>query len=162
MHLPSLRPIGFIHTPFDQQVGTPIQPSRAKGAEGLVDILPEFADGLRDLEGFSHAHLLFVFHKSEGFSLSVTPYLDDTPRGLFATRAPRRPNPIGLSIVRILSIEGTRIRVGDVDMLDGTPLLDIKPFLPDFDHRPEARTGWYERQARPENDRADDRFENDR
>lgn len=151
-------PVGFIHTPFHQQSGTPIQPARAQGAEGTIEILPAYAEGLRDLDKFSHAHLIFVFHESEGFSLRVTPYLDDTPRGLFATRAPRRPNPIGLSVVRILSVEGTTIRIADVDMLDGTPLLDIKPFVPEFDHRPDATSGWFEGRGRPDRDQADDRF----
>lgn len=153
------QPIGVIHTPFVEQSGTPIQSSRAQGVEGWVDVLPELAEGLRDLDGFSHLHLLYLFHRLEGFDLLVTPYLDDTARGLFATRAPRRPNPIGLSVVRILSIEGTRIHVGDVDMLDSSPLIDIKPFLPNFDHREGAKAGWYETQARPGHDRADDRFD---
>ena len=158
-----MRPIGVIRTPFAVQAGTPIQPRFASGVEGTVELDPELAEGLADLDGFSHVILLYAFHASSGFNLRVTPYLDKQERGLFATRAPRRPNPIGLSVVRLLGIEGTRLRVADVDTLDGTPLLDIKPFLPDFDHRPDVSSGWYRQAAEQQRPTgavvADSRFE---
>ncbi len=138
------RPIGLIHTPFKQRQGMPIQPSRGRGVCGTVEVAPEFADGLADLDGFSHVVLIYHFHRSRGFNLRVTPFLDTEKRGLFATRAPRRPNAIGLSVVRLLGIEGNRIAVQDLDILDGTPLLDIKPYVPEFDHRTEVCEGWLE------------------
>lgn len=150
-------PIGVVHSPFIKQKGTPIQPSRAKGARGTVEVFPEFAEALTDLDGFSHIYLLCHLHRSEGFKLKVVPYLDTVPRGLFATRAPRRPNPIGLSIVDLIRVEGNILTVENIDMLDGTPVLDIKPFVDQFDERREVRTGWLE-QARAKRDRADDRF----
>jgi tRNA-Thr(GGU) m(6)t(6)A37 methyltransferase TsaA len=138
------QPIGLIHTPFKQRQGMPIQPSRGRGVRGIVEVAPEYADGLADLDGFSHVVLIYHFHRSQGFDLRVTPFLDTEKRGLFATRAPRRPNAIGLSVVRLLGIEGNRIEVQDLDILDGTPLLDIKPYVPEFDHRTEVREGWLE------------------
>ena len=137
-------PIGIIHTPFLKLEGMPIQPSGAVGVKGTVELLPEYADGLKDLDGFSHIILLFLLHRSEGFDLRVIPFMDSSPRGVFATRAPRRPNPIGLSIVRLSSIEGSILHIEDVDILDSTPLLDIKPYVPDFDPRGDVRTGWLE------------------
>jgi len=138
------QPIGLIHTPFKQRQGMPIQPSRGRCVRGIVEVAPEYADGLADLEGFSHIVLIYHFHRSQGFDLRVTPFLDTETRGLFATRASRRPNAIGLSVVRLLGIEGNRIEVQDLDILDGTPLLDIKPYVPEFDHRTEVREGWLE------------------
>lgn len=137
-------PIGVIHSPFSDPAGMPIQPSGAGGREGFIDIDPSFSDGLSDLEGFERIILLYVFHQCQGYSLRVTPYLDTTERGLFSTRAPRRPNPIGLSVVRIASIKENRISIVDVDILDGTPLLDIKPYIPGFDAYPSSRAGWLE------------------
>jgi tRNA-Thr(GGU) m(6)t(6)A37 methyltransferase TsaA len=151
------RPIGLIHTPFKQRQGMPIQPSRGRGVRGTVEVAPEFADGLADLDGFSHVVLIYHFHRSRGFDLRVTPFLDTEKRGLFATRAPRRPNAIGLSVVRLLGIEGNRIEVQDLDILDGTPLLDIKPYVPEFDHRTEVCEGWLER-VKNRNVDSDDRF----
>jgi tRNA-Thr(GGU) m(6)t(6)A37 methyltransferase TsaA len=151
------RPIGLIHTPFKQRQGMPIQPSRGRGVRGTVEVAPEFADGLADLDGFSHVVLIYHFHRSRGFDLRVTPFLDTEKRGLFATRAPRRPNAIGLSVVRLLGIEGNRIAVQDLDILDGTPLLDIKPYVPEFDHRTEVCEGWLEG-VKDRNVDADDRF----
>lgn len=150
-------PIGIVHSPFTEQQGTPIQPSRAKGVRGTIELDPEYAEGLSDLDGFSHIYVLFHLHRSEGFSLKVVPYLDTVPRGLFATRAPRRPNPIGLSIVDLVAIEGNLLTIENLDMLDGTPVLDIKPFVDRFDERREVRTGWLA-EARARRDRADDRF----
>lgn len=138
-----LRPIGIIHTPFTDPESTPIQAVRSR-AIGRIDIEPDFAEGLLDLEGFSHIHLLYTFHKSMGFALQVKPFLDDREHGVFATRYPRRPNPVGISIVRLLRREMNSLTVEGVDMLDGTPLLDIKPYVPEFDVRADARTGWYE------------------
>jgi tRNA-Thr(GGU) m(6)t(6)A37 methyltransferase TsaA len=154
-----LRPIGVIHTPFEEPAGMPIQPRYADSAEGVVEVFEEFADGIADLDGFSHLHLIYLFHRSSGWSLKVTPFLDDQERGLFATRAPRRPNPVGLSVVRLVAVEGRRLRVQDVDILDGTPLLDIKPFNPALDNREACRVGWMEGKMRPESrGRSDDRF----
>ncbi|MFH1687651.1 MAG: tRNA (N6-threonylcarbamoyladenosine(37)-N6)-methyltransferase TrmO [bacterium] len=156
----TLTPIGVIHTPFKQPKGTPIQPRRAGGAEGTIEILPEFVEGLADLDGFSHIVLLYHFHLSTGYRLKVVPFLDDCERGLFATRAPRRPNPIGLSVVRLDHIEGNVLFIRDVDMVDGTPLLDIKPYVPDFDDAGDIRIGWLEGRAHRSNDtQADTRFE---
>ena len=152
-------PIGTIHTPFATPKGMPIQPAGAQGVQGTVEVLPEFAPGLEDLDGFSHVMLLFHFDRSDGFDLHVTPFLDDMPRGLFATRAPKRPNAIGLSVVKLLRIEGTTLHVENVDILDGTPLLDIKPYVSEFDHHPADRFGWLGQvRARAKETKADDRF----
>jgi tRNA-Thr(GGU) m(6)t(6)A37 methyltransferase TsaA len=135
-------PIGIIHSPFSEPEGMPIQPSAAAGVAGTVEVFEEYRAGLRDLDGFSHVVLLYHLHRSEGFRLEVIPFLDTEPRGLFATRAPRRPNPIGLSVVRLRGIEGGILRIENVDILDGTPLLDIKPHVPQADAPGEVRTGW--------------------
>ena len=120
----------------------PIQPSGAKGVKGTIELLPEFVLGLQDVDGFSHLILLYFFHHANGYALQSRPFLDECPRGVFSTRAPRRPNPIGLSIVRLESIQGTVLNIMDVDILDGTPLLDIKPYVPAFDDRANAKIGW--------------------
>jgi tRNA-Thr(GGU) m(6)t(6)A37 methyltransferase TsaA len=135
-------PIGLIHTPFKQLEGMPIQPAGARDATGRVAVDAAFADGLADIEGFSHIILIYLFHRSRGYNLKVTPFLDTQQRGLFSTRAPRRPNPIGLSVVRLIRCEGNQLHVDHIDVLDGTPLLDIKPFVPSFDSPPEAMIGW--------------------
>jgi tRNA-Thr(GGU) m(6)t(6)A37 methyltransferase TsaA len=135
-------PIGVIRSPHKETEGAPIQPPGASGIGGTVEIDPRFADGLRDLEGFSHVWLLYHFHRHEGFDLAVRPFLDDTTHGVFATRAPRRPNAIGLSVVRLLQIEGSRLHIQDVDVVDGTPLLDLKPYVPAFDVASADRIGW--------------------
>lgn len=139
----TFRPIGLISTPFQESKGTPIQPRGAEGAVGTVRIFPEYCQGLQDLDGFSHIFLLYHFHHTQGFSLLVKPFLDEAQRGVFATRAPARPNPIGLSLVGLDRIEADVLHVRDVDMLDGTPLLDIKPFVPQFDTRDQVRVGWF-------------------
>jgi tRNA-Thr(GGU) m(6)t(6)A37 methyltransferase TsaA len=136
------RPIGVIHSPFKEAKKMPIQPAAAKGIEGTIDINPEFKNGLKDLDGFSHIILLYHFHLSRGFSLAVIPFLDDKPRGVFATRAPRRPNLVGLSIVRLVAVEENRLYIRNVDIVDGTPLLDIKPYVPEFDDQKAERIGW--------------------
>ena len=135
------KPIGIIHSPFKEPSGTPIQSAGASGVEGRVELFPEYAKGLKDIEGFSHIILIYHFHLSGKVSLEVVPYMDNRLHGLFATRAPARPNPIGISIVKLLKVQGVMLYVRDVDIVDSTPLLDIKPYVPDFDLR-EARIGW--------------------
>ena len=151
-------PIGIIHSPYAEPAGVPIQGVFAGGAEGTVELLPGFAAGLADLDGFSHIILLYCFHRSKGCTLTCKPFLDTQERGVFATRAPRRPNPSGMSGVRLLGIEGCVLRIGDVDIVDGTPLLDIKPYLPDFDVRVEVRSGWYESARNKQQTVSDGRF----
>ena len=138
-----MQPIGTIHSPFSERQGTPIQAARSQ-AKGTLEINPELVPGLQDLEGFSHIILLYVFHKSSGYALHVTPFLDTQLRGLFATRYPERPNPIGLSVVRLIALHGNILEIEGVDMLDGTPVLDIKPYVPEFDIRTATRNGWYD------------------
>ena len=151
--------IGVIHTPFKELENMPTQPSGAAGIRGTVDLYSEFAEGLKDLDGFSHLILLYQFHESRGYKLTVTPFLDSEPRGVFATRAPKRPNPIGLSIVRLVQIRGCSLDVENVDILDGTPLLDIKPYVPEFDHEENCRIGWLEKaRGKVRNKRSDKRF----
>jgi tRNA-Thr(GGU) m(6)t(6)A37 methyltransferase TsaA len=138
-----LQPIGIIHSPFTEKEKTPIQASRSQ-ATGFVEVYPEFADGLKDIEALSHIYLLYAFHQSSGYELHAKPFLDNQEHGIFATRYPYRPNPIGLSIVKLVSHENNILTVEGIDTLDGTPLLDIKPYVPDFDLRTDVRTGWYE------------------
>lgn len=140
----AFQPIGIIRSSFQEPRGTPIQPTAAEGAAGRVEVFPEFVDGLKDLEGFSHVVLLYHFHRAGPPALRVTPFLDHEPRGVFATRAPSRPNPIGISVVRLTGIQDGHLSVEDLDVLDGTPLLDIKPYVPAFDVRPGAIAGWVE------------------
>jgi tRNA-Thr(GGU) m(6)t(6)A37 methyltransferase TsaA len=152
-------PIGIIHSPFTELEGMPIQPAGAAGIKGTVEVFKDFHSGLKDLDGFSHIILLYLFHCSRGFNLHVVPFLDSTPRGLFATRAPKRPNPIGLSIVQLDKIEDNVLHIKNVDILDGTPLLDIKPYVPEFDVQQEVRAGWLEKAKEAVSIRkSDDRF----
>jgi tRNA-Thr(GGU) m(6)t(6)A37 methyltransferase TsaA len=152
-------PIGTIHTPFTDITGMPIQPTGARGIRGSVAIFPEYAEGLKDLAGFSHLFLIYAFHLSPPYQLTVVPFLDTTPRGLFATRAPRRPNPIGLSVVRLIQVRGTTLVVEDADILDGTPLLDLKPYVPASDSYPDASSGWLVQNAQSARSvRSDERF----
>lgn len=137
-----LKPIGFIHTPFEKPKGIPIQTTAAKGVKGRVEVFPEFVEGLKDLEGFSHLILIYHFHLARITALQVTPFLDTEKRGVFATRAPSRPNHIGLSVVELEKVEGNDLFVKDVDIVDGTPLLDIKPFVLQFDFKEVTKTGW--------------------
>jgi len=153
-----LRPIGVIRTPFREAAGTPIQPRQAKGVKGTVEVFERFQEGLKDLQGFERIWLVYWFHRAAEARLRVIPYLDDQERGLFATRAPCRPNPIGISPVRLLGVEGNVLSVADVDILDGTPLLDIKPYVPHFDCFEVTRCGWVEKAARRRHV-ADSRFE---
>lgn len=138
------QPIGVIHSPFQSIDQMPIQPSGQSTASGTAVIHPEYSPGLRDLEGFSHLILLYHFHRAPAPRLNVTPFLDDRPHGVFATRAPVRPNPIGLSVVELVGITGDHLELNQVDVLDGTPLLDIKPYVPDFDAPEKVRVGWLE------------------
>lgn len=141
-----VKQIGVIHTPFLEATGTPIQPRYAQGMEGWVEVFDQFASGLKDLEGFERIWLLYWFDRAsltEGPWLAK-PYLDDKVRGLFATRAPSRPNSIGMSAVRLMEVRGNRLTVQEVDILDGTPLLDIKPYIQQFDCFAVARSGWVE------------------
>jgi len=143
-HIPALQPIGCIRSPFTRPEQTPIQPYRSQTA-GQVEVLPPYEAGLQDIEGFSHIILVYHFHRAApGYDLLVTPFLDDRPKGLFATRYPRRPNTIGLSVVRLVRREGLVLHVQGIDVLDGTLLLDIKPYVPAFDAFPEATSGWLE------------------
>jgi tRNA-Thr(GGU) m(6)t(6)A37 methyltransferase TsaA len=153
------RPIGVIKSPFKDPRGMPIQPVGAKGVSGTIELQSEYEDGLKDLDGFSHIMLIYHFHLSEGYSLQVKPFLDDTPRGIFAIRAPRRPNSIGISVVRLERIEGTTLYISNVDIVDGTPLLDIKPCVPDFDCLEDVRIGWLAgRTNRAAGKKSDERF----
>ena len=136
------QPIGTIHSPFTELGGMPIQPTSESSAKGYIDIHPEFVEGLKDLDGFSHIYLIYHLHKSAQVKLTVTPFLDTKQHGVFATRAPSRPNPIGLSLVRLVSIDQARIQIEQIDVLDGTPLLDLKPFIPTFEPSENIRTGW--------------------
>jgi tRNA-Thr(GGU) m(6)t(6)A37 methyltransferase TsaA len=153
-------PIGVVRSPFKDPEGTPINPQGGRGVAGTVEVLPEHADGLRDLDGFSHITLVYHLHLSRGHRLLVRPFLDDVERGVFATRAPRRPNPIGVSTVRLVRVEGTTLHVEDLDIVDGTPVLDIKPYVPEFDDREGVRIGWLTGKAREARTaRADRRFQ---
>jgi tRNA (adenine37-N6)-methyltransferase len=138
-------PIGIIRTPFKQAVGIPIQPSGAKGVKGTIELKPEFGEGLKDLEGFSHIILIYHFHKSKKHELIVTPFLDSETHGVFATRAPNRPNPVGISIVKLLKIKSNILHIEHVDIIDKTPLIDIKPYVPEFDKPSSVKTGWLEK-----------------
>ena len=154
-----LKPIGTIHSPFTSLKGMPIQPTGASGVKGTVEVFEEYAEGLLDLDGFSHIILLYQFHRSDGFKLRVVPFMDTVQRGVFATRAPKRPNPIGLSIVQLEKIEGRILHIEGVDILDGTPVVDIKPYVPDFDYPENVRAGWLDSSPKTVTEkRSDDRF----
>lgn len=136
------KPIGVVHSEHTIAEKTPIQPVYAKGCKGHIEVFPEFAEGLRDLEGFSHIYLIYHFHRTDQVKLIVTPFLHDKNRGIFSTRAPYRPNPIGLSIVEIISRENNILHVDGLDILDKTPLLDIKPYTAKFDLHQVRKSGW--------------------
>lgn len=153
------RSIGVIHTPFKDLAAMPIQPTSHTSGPGTVEVFPEFAAGLQDLEGFSHIYLLYYLHKVRQYRLIVTPFLDNQPRGVFATRAPSRPNPIGLSLVELVRVEDNLLLVEGVDVLNETPLLDIKPYVPEFEGTDDVRIGWLaQARGRIRDQRADDRF----
>lgn len=153
-------PIGYIRSPFKDPSGVPIQTKAGSDIEGSIELLDKFVEGTTDLEGFSHIIILTYLHMSEGYDLLVTPFLDDVKRGVFSTRSPRRPNPIGFHIVRLKGIDGNILRILDIDMIDGTPVLDIKPYIPQGDEREGARIGWLEgKLQRFLSEYADDRFD---
>jgi len=135
--------IGLVHSPFKDPNNVPIQAVASRGTKGTVEINPKYAEGLRDLEGFSHIILLYHFNLVKKCSLLVKPFLDDNLHGVFATRSPGRPNPIGISTVRLTKIENNILHIQDLDILDGTPLLDIKPYIPKFDYRRTTKIGWF-------------------
>ncbi len=156
----NIKPIGTIYTPFKSKEGMPIQSSGASGIQGQIVLKAEFVAGLKDLEGFSHIILIYHFHKSSGFELLTTPFLDNKQHGVFATRAPNRPNMLGLSVVRLLKIEKNTIYIENVDMLNETPLIDIKPYIPDFDIHKTERHGWTEKKTGNLNEtKSDKRFQ---
>jgi tRNA-Thr(GGU) m(6)t(6)A37 methyltransferase TsaA len=156
----SFEPIGVIHTPFVHSEGTPIQGALRLDLEARVEVFPQYEKGLKDIDGFSHLILLYHFHLTEGYSLVACPFLDNTPRGIFSIRGPRRPNPIGMTIVNLLRVEDNILDVAGVDMVDGTPLLDIKPYFPDVDAHLSCQTGWMGDKLRTDGDKtiADGRF----
>jgi tRNA (adenine37-N6)-methyltransferase len=141
-----LQPLGVIRTPFTDPVGMPIQAIAAQGVQGHIELDEKYQAGLRDIEGFDYLILVYHLHQIREPALVVTPFLDSEAHGVFATRSPKRPNALGLSTVRLLRVEGSVLHISDVDMLDGTPLLDIKPYVPQFDNRANARIGWFEKQ----------------
>jgi len=143
-----LQPIGIIHTPFSDPANTPIQFSRSN-EKGEIAIDPEYEKGLQGIEDFSHLILLYVFHKSQDYQLLVKPFLDDHFTGIFTCRHPQRPNHLGLSVVKLLSRKDNRLLVQGVDMLDGTPIMDIKPYVADFDQQENVRVGWYSHRDHP-------------
>jgi tRNA-Thr(GGU) m(6)t(6)A37 methyltransferase TsaA len=136
-------PIGVIHSPFTTLAGMPIQTVAATGVAATVELDPSYAAGLTDIDGFSYLLLITHLHLMQGFALELTPFMDTQPHGVFATRSPRRPNPIGLSIVRLVRVEGATLHIEEVDLVDGTPVLDIKPYVPQLDDRTAERTGWF-------------------
>ena len=151
------KPIGIIRSPFKDIKGMPIQPTAAKGIPGRVEIEPAFVDGLKDIEGFSHIILLYHFHLSEKYSLRVKPFLDSQMHGVFATRAPARPNAIGISVVRLIKVEDNTLHIEDVDIVDATPLLDIKPYVPEFEPREVEKLGWLSNKVNQLKDKKSDR-----
>ena len=156
-----LESIGTIHTEFNEIEGMPIQPTGAKGIKGTVKIKDEYVDGLKDLEEFSHIHLIYLLHKVDGYMLEVKPFMDDNTHGVFATRSPKRPNRIGMSVCKINKIEGNTIYIENVDVLNGTPLLDIKPYVPQLyeDTIDELKIGWFEtKHQKAKSQKSDDRF----
>ena len=154
-----LKSIGIIHSPFKDIKNMPIQPVGAKGVQGYVELYQEFYEGLDGIEGFSHVILIYFFHLSKDFSLKVKPFLDNELRGVFATRAPKRPNSIGMSIVKIVKKDGTGLYVENIDVVDQTPLLDIKPFVPVFDCPETDKIGWLSKRVKKVfNMRSDNRF----
>jgi len=156
----TINPIGIIHTPFNTIESMPIQPLAAESVKGYIELFPEYLEGLTDLEEFSHITLLYHLHKINNYSLIVKPFMDTKEHGIFATRSPKRPNAIGLSTVKLLSIENNIIHIENADMLNGTPLIDIKPFFENFDNRTNTKAGWLDNQGNIpiEALRSDERF----
>ena len=153
------KPIGIIHTPFKTPENMPIQNTGANGVRGTIEIYPEYAEGLKDITGFSHLILLHHLHQVNHYSLQVIPFLDTIEHGIFATRSPIRPNAIGLTIVKLIELKGCMLTIEGIDMLDQTPLLDIKPYLPQVDALHDVRIGWFEGKIEKcESKRSDTRF----
>jgi len=139
-------PIGVTHTTYHEHGETPIQGAFKPEGTGWVEVFPEYREGLKDIEGFSHLFLIYLFHRTSEVKLVAAPFLETTPHGIFAIRGPMRPNHLGLSVVRLERVEGHRLDIAEVDMLDGTPLLDIKPYVSHFDRRDNVRCGWVDKQ----------------
>ena len=136
-------PVGVVHSPHKELAGMPVQPPAAKPFTGEIEIFPEYAEGLLDIEEFSRVMVFYHLHKSTGPLLTAAPFFDTVPHGVFASRIPRRPNALGFSVVQLISREGNTLHIGDVDILDGTPVLDIKPYVPEFDAYPNETSGWF-------------------
>ncbi|MCK4544013.1 tRNA (N6-threonylcarbamoyladenosine(37)-N6)-methyltransferase TrmO [candidate division WOR-3 bacterium] len=151
-----LKPIGIIHTPFKEPGGIPIQPDAGQGIRGVVEVFNEFEAGLKDIEGFSHIILIYYFHLSKKFKLLSKPYMDDTERGVFAIRGPSRPNCIGISTVKLIKRENNVLFIEDLDIVDDSPLLDIKPYVPQFDVRENVKIGWLEKKVHKLHETRDD------
>jgi tRNA (adenine37-N6)-methyltransferase len=143
----SYRPIGVVHSPFLTPEGTPVQSAASKGTEAFIEIFPEFTEGLKDLEGFSHIYVLFHMHLVNKHALMVIPFLDNKPHGVFATRSPGRPNPIGISVVNLIKVKDNCVFLKNIDILDGSPVIDIKPYNPQFDVFETTKNGWFENRA---------------
>ncbi len=159
MHEIKYKQIGSIHSPFKEVEGMSIQPTGAQGVKGTVEVFAKYCAGLKDLEDFSHIFLIYHFHLAVGYSLEAKPFLDKEARGVLSMRGPARPNPIGISVVRLIKVEGCALYIEDVDIVDGTPLLDIKPYVPDFDGRTGERVGWLSEKSRHvRHERSDRRF----
>lgn len=150
-HSLELKPIGIIHSPYHDRGEAPRQGYRREGI-CQVEVFEEFEEGLKDIEGFSHIILIYRFHKSRGYSLTVTSPWDSVPHGLFTTRSPDRPNPLGLSVVELVAREENILKVKGLDAIDGTPLLDIKPYIPTIDEKVAIKVGWLEGKLRTEKD----------
>ena len=156
----ALRPIGVVHSRFVEVVGMPIQAAAAPEEEAVIEVFEPFAEGLADVDGFDYLHIIAWLHRGRREDLRVTPFLDDAEHGVFATRSPARPNRLGLSVVRLLGVDGRRLRIAGNDMVDGTPVLDIKPYVPRFDIRRTERIGWFAKRIdQLEQTRADGRMD---
>jgi len=151
--------IGIINTPYSSLEKMPIQPSGAKEVMSSLTIKQEYAQGLKDLEGFSHIFLIYYFHEAKRSALEVIPFMDTRSRGVFSTRSPLRPSHIGMSLTQLVSVHDNIVTIRGIDVLDGTPLLDIKPYIPQFENLNEVQTGWMNKKASQVSDaRSDDRF----
>lgn len=154
-----MQPIGIIHTPFTHLENMPIQPGGGEEITGTIEVFDQYREGLADLGGFSHIYLIYHFHQVQQTALTVTPFMDNSPRGVFSTRSPLRPNHLGLSIVRLLCVEGSTLTIQNVDIPNNTPLIDIKPYIHAFDAVKESRSGWMRGSvAEVSNKRSDGRF----
>jgi tRNA-Thr(GGU) m(6)t(6)A37 methyltransferase TsaA len=151
--------IGILNSPHKNIANMPIQPSGADGIRGTITLKEQYIEGLKDLKGFSHIYVLYHFHRAKAAQLTVTPFMDESSHGIFATRAPRRPNAIGLSVLKLTAVIGPQLQIENVDILDGTPILDIKPYVPDFDHVSVERIGWLDHaKSEVKKHRSDNRF----